>query len=161
MHKLIVRQGEIEHVHEFETSELAQLYRDYHLAFGHWNGVSKWIEEKDVTPENRRFVVDERSELIEGNIIRFFKLTEGVELRIEEVTSNTVEDVWKILRRKRTQLLAMTDWTQLADCALTTEEKKDYRAYRGYLRVIPKLYDNSTVLYAKAYSFEEWKKGKR
>jgi len=27
MHKLIVREGDIEQVHEFETSELAQLYR--------------------------------------------------------------------------------------------------------------------------------------
>lgn len=161
MHKLIVRQGEIEQVHEFETSELAQLYRDYHLAFGHWNGVSKWVEEKDTTPESRRFIVDERTELINGEIVRFFKLTEGIELKIEEVTSNSVKEVWKILRQKRNKLLELTDWTQLADCALTTEEKKEYRSYRSYLRTIPILYDDSTVVYAKVYSFEDWKKGKR
>lgn len=161
MHKLIVRQGDIEQVHEFETSELAQLYRDYHLAFGHWNGVSKWVEEKDATPESRRFIVDERTELINGEIIRFFKLTEGIELKIEEVTSNSVKEVWKIVRQKRNKLLELTDWTQLADCALTTEEKKEYRSYRSYLRTIPVLYDDSTVVYAKVYSFEDWKKGKR
>jgi hypothetical protein len=161
MHKLIVRQGDIEQVHEFESSELAQLYRDYHLAFGHWNGISKWVEEKDLTPESRRFVVDEKTELINGEIVRFFKLTEGIELKIEEVTSNSVAEVWKILRKKRSELLQITDWTQLADCALTTEEKKEYRAYRSYLRTIPVLYDDYTVVYAKAYSFEDWKKGKR
>ena len=161
MHKLIVRQGDIEQVHEFETSELAQLYRDYHLAFGHWNGISKWVEESYITPENQPFVVDEKTELVDGNIVRYYKLTEGIELKIEEASPNSVEDIWKIFRRKRTQLLAMTDWTQLADCAISTEEKKDYRAYRGYLRAVTKLYDNHTIVSAKVYSFEDWKKGKR
>jgi len=161
MHKLIVRQGEIEQVLEFETSELAQLYRDYHLAFGHWNGICKWVEEKHITPENKRFAVDERTELINGEIVRYFKLSEGIELKIEEVTSNSISEVWKILRRKRNEFLEFTDWTQLADCALTTEEKKEYRAYRSYLRTIPILYDDSNVVYAKVYSFEDWKKGKR
>jgi hypothetical protein len=161
MYKLVIKQGETERVMEFATAELAQLYRDYHLAFGHWNGISKWVEESYITPENQPFVVDEKTELVDGNIVRYYKLTEGVELKIEEATSNTVEDVWKIFRKKRTQLLAMTDWTQLADCAISTEEKKDYRAYRGYLRAVTKLYDNSTIVLAKVYSFEDWKKGKR
>lgn len=161
MYKLTIKQGDTERVMEFATAELAQLYRDYHLAFGHWNGISKWVEESYITPENQPFVVDEKTELVDGNIVRYYKLTEGVELKIEEATSNTVEDVWKIFRKKRTQLLAMTDWTQLADCAISTEEKKDYRAYRGYLRAVTKLYDNSTIVLAKVYSFEDWKKGKR
>jgi hypothetical protein len=161
MYKLVIKQGETQRVMEFATAELAQLYRDYHLAFGHWNGISKWVEESYITPENQPFVVDEKTELVDGNIVRYYKLTEGVELKIEEATSNTVEDVWKIFRKKRTQLLAMTDWTQLADCAISTEEKKDYRAYRGYLRAVTKLYDNSTIVLAKVYSFEDWKKGKR
>lgn len=161
MHKLIVRQGDIEQVHEFETSELAQLYRDYHLAFGHWNGVSKWVEEKDITPENRRFVIDERTELVNGIIVRYYKLTEGIELKIERACANTIPEVWEIFRENRTKLLALTDWTQLADSALSTEERKDYRSYRSYLRSAPKLYDDATIVNAKVYSFEDWKKGKR
>jgi hypothetical protein len=161
MHKLIVRQGDIEQVHEFESSELAQLYRDYHLAFGHWNGISKWIEEKDLTPEKQRFVIDEKSELINGKIVRFFRLTDGIELKIEEASPDCVHDLWRLVRENRNKFLQMTDWTQLADCELTTEEKKEYRSYRSYLRVLPKLYDDSSVVSAKVYWFDDWKKGSR
>ena len=161
MHKLIVRQGDIEQVHEFETSELAQLYRDYHLAFGHWNGVSRWVEEKDITLEQQRFVIDEKTELINGKIVRFFNLTDGIELRIEEASPSCIDDLWRLVREKRNKELNKTDWTQLADCELSTEEKKDYRSYRSYLRAFPRLHNDASVVSAKIYSFEDWKKGKR
>jgi hypothetical protein len=161
MHKLIVRQGDIDQVHEFETSELAQLYRDYHLAFGHWNGVSSWVEEKDLTPEKQRFVIDEKSEFVNGTIVRFFRLTDGIELKIEEASPDCLDDLWRLFREKRTKFLYATDWSQLADCELDTEQRKEYRSYRSYLRVLPKLYDDSTIASAKIYSFEDWKKGKR
>lgn len=161
MHKLIVRQGDIEQVHEFETSELAQLYRDYHLAFGHWNGISSWIEEKDLTPEKRRFVIDEKTELVKDKIVRFYRLTDGIELKIEEASPDCIEDLWGLFRKQRNKFLHETDWTQLADAELDTEQKKEYRAYRAYLRVLPKLHNDSTIVSAKVYSFEEWKKGKR
>lgn len=161
MHKLIVRQGDIEQVHEFETSELAQLYRDYHLAFGHWNGISSWVEEKDLTPEKQRFVIDEKTELIKDTIVRFYRLTDGIELKIEEASPNCLDDLWRLFRKKRNEFLNKTDWTQLADCELDTEHRKEYRAYRSYLRVLPKLYDDSTIISAKVYWFSEWKKGKR
>lgn len=161
MYKLIVRQDNIEQVHEFENAELAQLYRDYHLAFGHWNGISKWIEEKDLTPEMQRFVIDERTELVNGCIVRFYKLTEGIELKIEEASPNCINDLWSMFRKKRNIALQETDWTQLADCDLTTEEKKDYRSYRSYLKTLPRLYDDASVVSAKVYSFEDWKKGSR
>jgi len=161
MHKLIVREGDIEQVHEFETSELAQLYRDYHLAFGHWNGISKWIEEKDLTPEKQRFVIDEKTELVNDKIVRFFRLTDGIELKIEEASPDCIEDLWRLFRKKRNGFLQETDWTQLSDSELETEQRKEYRAYRSYLRVLPKLYDSSSIASARVYSFEDWKKGKR
>ena len=161
MYKLTVRQGDIEQVHEFESAELAQLYRDYHLAFGHWNGLSHWIHEREVTPEKQKFIIDERTEYENGVIVRFFKLTEGIELKIEEASGSTVEECWKIFRNKRNTALNNTDWTQLADCELSTDERKDYRNYRSYLRTLPKLYDDTTIVSAKVYSFEDWKKGKR
>jgi hypothetical protein len=161
MHKLIVRQGDIEQVHEFESSELAQLYRDYHLAFGHWNGISRWVEEKDLTPEKQRFVIDEKTELKNGQIVRFFKLTDGIELRIEEASPSCIADLWRLFREKRDIALHKTDWTQLADCELSMEEKKDYRSYRSYLKTLPRLYDDASIVSAKIYSFGEWKKGMR
>jgi hypothetical protein len=161
MYKLTIRQGETERIHEFESAELAQLYRDYHLAFGHWNGLSHWAHEKDITPENQRFIIDERSELLNGEIVRFFKLTDGIELVIEEVFGNAVQECWKLLREKRNRLLKATDWTQLSDTELSTDERKEYRNYRNYLRVLPKLYDDSSIVNGKVYDFENWKKGKR
>lgn len=161
MHKLIVRQGEVEQVHEFETSELARLYRDYHLAFGHWNGISEWIEETQLTPEKHKFIIDERTELVNGKIVRFFRLTDGIELKIEKVSSDSLSGFWELFREARTKFLHETDWTQLADCELDTEQRKEYRSYRSYLRVLPKLYDDATIVSAKIYSFEDWKKGKR
>lgn len=161
MHKLIIREGEIERELEFETSELAQLYRDYHLAFGHWNGISKWVEEKSVALESRRFVVDERTELINGEIVRYFKLTDGIELRIEEVTYNSIDEVWKLFRKKRNEFLSLTDWTQVPDSALPIETRKEYRNYRSYLRNLPSLHNDASIVMAKVYSFEDWKKGNR
>lgn len=161
MYRLIVRQGEDEHTHEFETAELAQLYRDYHLAFGQWNSVVKWVQESHITKEQEVFVIDEKTELINGNIIRFYKLSEGLELKIEEVDLPSLKQAWNIFREKRNKLLLFTDWTQLADCPLAMEEKKDYRNYRSYLRVLPSLHNDDTVLQAKVYGFEDWKKGKR
>jgi hypothetical protein len=58
-------------------------------------------------------------------------------------------------------MLQLTDWTQLSDCELTIEDRKEFRSYRNYLRTLPVLYNDSTIVCAKVYSFEEWKKGKR
>ena len=128
---------------------------------GNESEIAKWIEEKDLTPEKQRFVIDEKSELINGKIVRFFRLTDGIELKIEEASPDCVHDLWRLVRENRNKFLQMTDWTQLADCELTTEEKKEYRSYRSYLRVLPKLYDDSSVVSAKVYWFDDWKKGSR
>ena len=66
-----------------------------------------------------------------------------------------------MFRHKRMLALQETDWTQLADVDLDTEERKEYRSYRNYLRDLPKHYDDSSVTYAKEYRFEYWRKGKR
>ena len=163
MYKLTVKDAKTgdEHVKEFETAELAILYRDYHLVFGQWNSVVKWIEEKDATPEQKRFIVDEKTELVNGSIVRFYKLAEGMEIQLEEASSDVIKQCWILLRNSRDRMLKLTDWTQLSDTELSTDERKEYRNYRSYLRVLPKLYDDATIIQAKVYSFEDWKKGKR
>jgi hypothetical protein len=163
MYKLVVKNSttESEEIKEFESAELAILYRDYHLVFGQWNSVVKWVEEKDLSPEQRRFIIDEKTELVNGEIARFFKLAEGMEIQLEEVTGSAIEECWKLVREKRNRMLNFTDWTQLPDTDLTIEEKKEFRNYRSYLRVLPRLYDDATIMQAKVYGFEDWKKGKR
>jgi len=163
MYKLSVkdaRTGE-EQVKEFETAELAILYRDYHLVFGQWNSVVKWVEEKDTTLEQQRFIIDEKTELVNGNVIRFYKLAEGLEIQLEEASNDAIKQCWILLRTSRNRMLKLTDWSQLPDTELSTDERKEYRNYRSYLRVLPKLYDDATIIQARVYSFEDWKKGKR
>lgn len=150
-----------EQVKEFETSELAILYRDYHLAFGQWNGTVIWVEEKDITIEQKKFIVDEKFEIVNQKVVKFYKLSEGLQLKLEEASDDAVQQCWILLRTSRNRMLKLTDWTQLADTELSTEERKEYRNYRSYLRVLPKLYDDATIMQAKVYSFEDWKKGKR
>jgi hypothetical protein len=163
MYKLTVRdtRTDEEQIKEFDSAELAILYRDYHLVFGQWNSVVKWVEEKDLTPEQQRFIIDEKTELVNGLIVRYYKLAEGMEIKLEEASNDAIKDCWIILRASRNKLLKDTDWTQLPDVEISTEDRKEYRSYRSYLRVLPKLYDDSTILQAKAYAFEDWKKGKR
>jgi hypothetical protein len=159
MYKLFVtnvKTGE-EKTYSFDSFELACLYKDYHLVFGSWSSVVKWISEKQVTEEQRRFIVEEKYIGLE----KFFKVADGFEIKVQKEEKNTLEESWMLLRKKRDVLLKETDWTQLPDTELSTEERKEYRNYRSYLRVLPKLYDDITVTHAKAYSFENWKKGKR
>jgi uncharacterized membrane protein len=119
------------------------------------------VQESHLAPEQQRFIVDEKTELINGKISRLYKLSEGIELKIEEVDREGKEYFWKSLRKTRDYFLQTTDWTQLADAEIDTELRKEYRSYRAYLRVLPKLHDDSTIFHAKVYDFEDWKKGKR
>jgi len=70
-----------------------------------------------------------------------------VELTAEEITQREAEEVqWTAgaydramvdLRSRRNQLLASSDWTQVADVALTVEEDTSWRDYRKELRDLP------------------------
>jgi hypothetical protein len=159
MYKLFVtnaKTGE-EKAFNFDSFELACLYRDYHLAFGHWSSIAKWVSENEITDSQRKFIVEEKF----IGIDKYFKVADGFEIRIQKEDRNTLEEAWMLLRKKRNKLLEETDWSQISDVELTTEKRKDYRSYRSYLRVLPKLYDDATVMHAKVYSFADWKKGKR
>ena len=70
-----------------------------------------------------------------------------VELTAEEISQREAEEAaWNAgafdreiadLRSRRNQLLASSDWTQVADVALTTEDDTAYRQYRKALRDLP------------------------
>lgn len=162
MFTLTVKNKDVEEVLEFESAKLAKLYRDYHLAFGHWNGKSKWLDESQVTSKMMKFVVDEMTELRDGKVVRVYRVTDGIELILEKATSvGTLLESWTLLRETRDLLLKECDWTQIADNSLSQEERKDFRAYRQYLRSIPELHNDESISSAKVYNFEQWKEGKR
>jgi len=163
MYKLYVFNSKTneEKVLKFESMELAILYRDYHLAFGLWSTVSKWISEDDINESQKKFIIDSKYMEVNGVLKKFFKISDGFEISIKKEEKSTIKEHWNLFRYKRELALKETDWTQLADVNLDTEERKEYRSYRSYLRDLPKLYDDNSVVYAKVYNFEDWKKGKR
>lgn len=57
------------------------------------------------------------------------------------------------LRRERNQILKDTDWTQLPDVPLDATQRKFYRKYREYLRVLP---EKVKVLGDRLLTYEEW-----
>ena len=70
-----------------------------------------------------------------------------VELTAEEISQREAEEAeWNAgafdraiaeLRSRRNQLLASSDWTQVADVALTVEQDTAWRDYRQALRDLP------------------------
>ena len=70
-----------------------------------------------------------------------------VELTAEEISQREAEEVqWTEgaydramveLRSRRNQLLSSSDWTQVADVALTVEQDTSWRDYRKALRDLP------------------------
>jgi hypothetical protein len=51
---------------------------------------------------------------------------------------------WDNIKRKRNDLLARSDWTQLADNTLTDEQKAEWCTYRQLLRDLPQTYSSAT-----------------
>ncbi|WP_417526933.1 tail fiber assembly protein [Marinomonas shanghaiensis] len=56
--------------------------------------------------------------------------------------SPTVDELWDYIRFHRDQLIAETDWTQVADVQLSDEKKKVWADYRQGLRDLPQQYEN-------------------
>ena len=54
----------------------------------------------------------------------------------------TQEQIYTALRNKRNYLLELSDWTQLSDLGLSTEQKTLWTNYRQTLRDIPTTYSN-------------------
>lgn len=147
---------------EFESARQADIYKKYHLEFGHWNGLSKWVRESLVLPEQLQFICDEMTEVENGSVIRYYKLSDGIIIQGELVTTpKTVLQAYQLLRFKRNQMLLETDWTQLADVLMSQDDRKSYRAYRTYLRTLPTLHDEGSIAGAVVYNYKEWLEGKR
>lgn len=51
---------------------------------------------------------------------------------------------WDNIKRKRNDLLARSDWTQLLDNGLTDAKKTEWRTYRQALRDLPQTYASAT-----------------
>lgn len=65
------------------------------------------------------------------------------------------------LRIDRLEALRKTDWTQLPDVPLTSDEKKTFREYRAYLREMPQKIARLQLLSYEVPNLEEYLKLKK
>ena len=63
-------------------------------------------------------------------------------------------------RKIRNELLSDTDYTQIADAPLTSQEKQEYREYRKYLRLYPKLWKHRMLKTETVMTKKDWEKDK-
>jgi Phage tail assembly chaperone protein len=159
----LVRENGTKEEFTFESHKLALIYKEYHLEFGTWNKAAHWVEDTKITPDTRPFICDEMTEVRGGEIVRLYRITEGFKIELEEVKapSLALDEVWERFRYLRTEMLKLTDWSQLADVVMSQDLRKQYRSYRQYLRDLPKLHSDSTIIHAKVYDFNEFLNGKR
>lgn len=87
------------------------------------------ITEADPVPSGQR-IVSISIEMVAGSP-KFVHVLEAM----------TEEEIWAPVRIERNVRLAACDWTQLADCPLSTEQKAAWASYRQALRDLP---DTST-----------------
>lgn len=87
------------------------------------------ITEADPVPSGQR-IVSTSVEMVAGSP-KFVHVLEAM----------TEEEIWAPMRIERNVRLAACDWTQLADCPLSTEQKAVWASYRQALRDLP---DTST-----------------
>lgn len=52
---------------------------------------------------------------------------------------------WDKIKRKRNDLLARSDWTQLSDNGLSDAHKAQWRTYRQALRDLPHTYASASI----------------
>lgn len=61
---------------------------------------------------------------------------------VDKPVDNSVDMVQ--VRQKRNRMLSQTDWTQVSDAPLSTEEKSKWATYRQQLRDLPSFYSTET-----------------
>ena len=77
---------------------------------------------------------------------------------MSEITqTETLELAMRGLRMLRDEALSASDWTQMADSPLSTEDKTAWANYRTYLRDLPANTDSDGALaFEGIQSFADW-----
>lgn len=146
---------------EFESKEMALLYRDYEIFFGKWSSSFEWVNEEQATSEQKKCIIREKNAIVNGVITKQYLVPLDIKIELVEKKQSSTSIFWQELRAKRDLYLQETDWTQLSDSPLSTALKKDYRDYRNYLRILPTLHNDSSIAGARVCSFLEWRNGER
>lgn len=109
-------------------------------------------------------IYDENGDAILDKVVKC-KVKIPAEFVIEEYETlyneNQLVQAYGNLRKDRDNMLRCTDFTQLADAPLNSEQKNNYREYRKFLRELPSKHNDSSILNAKVPTFEEFILNKR
>jgi hypothetical protein len=76
---------------------------------------------------------DDKHQIIDGLI---------VDKDVDKAVDNSIK--LNELRQQRNILLSQTDWTQIPDAPLSSEQKQQWATYRQQLRDLPSLYSTET-----------------
>jgi hypothetical protein len=159
MYKLKIKHlntGEIKEL-TFNTEEELELYKNYHIVFYGWDRPQKWVLERFLKEEERKYIAASQERIGQNKKPQTWYL---VKPEYNFVDEKHIEDKvlydWEVLRQKRDFVLSMTDYTQLADCPFSSKIKQLYREYRSFLRNLPLCYSDETIDKAKVMTFEEW-----
>ena len=159
MYKLKIKHLESGAINEvkFNTKEEMELYKQYHIVFHGWDKPQKWVLDRFLKEEERKYIAASQERIGQNKKPQTWYLVKpeynfAEELQIED---QTLYD-WEVLRLKRDFALAYTDYTQLADCPLSTKIKQLYREYRAFLRNLPLCYNDESIGKFKVMTFEEW-----
>lgn len=162
MYKLFLRHlptGKLKEL-EFSTKEEMDLYKLYHITFHGWDRSQKWVHERFIKPEEKKYVVTEQQKTGPNNTKQTWYLVRP-EWNFVDTQLNPEEQVvtnWHTLRIKRDWMLGQTDHTQLADYPADSKIKTLYREYRQYLRNAPKHFNEESIHRAYIMTFDDWKK---
>lgn len=104
------------------------------VAFYDLDNIREYEEQGEDGGAKTRYEVDKfkivlvnKPAYIEDNVSELLQLAKTKEYN----------DLAEKIRAKRDKLLADTDWTQCADCQLSSAQKEAYRVYRQALRDVP------------------------
>ena len=160
MYKLTIKHLETGKLKEikFNTKEEMELYKNFYIVFHGWDKPQKWVLERFLKEEERKYIVTKQERLGQNKQPQTWYL---IRPKYNFVDVKQIDDKgeydWEELRRKRDFFLQLTDYTQLADCPLDTKTKQLYREYRQFLRNLPLCYNDESISKANVMTFEAWR----
>lgn len=105
------------------------------IANGSFGKPERWVTEgtEDISGalETREIVN------LDGSLIIEYRLPADYEIVEEDMSQDIIDKKMADVRKKRDELLAECDYTQLADAPFSSEEKQIWRTYRQALRDVP------------------------
>lgn len=140
----------------FNTKDEMELYKNYHIVFHGWDKPQKWVLQRFLKEDERKYVVTTQERIGQNKKPQTWYLVRPEWNFVTEQELDATQCNWDILRLKRDFILSSTDYTQLADCPLDSKTKQLYREYRQFLRNLTLNYNDESIDKAKVMSFDEW-----